>query len=46
MLACASDLTDEFKDELRGVRRALEMQGICNAAVDEAVAAEVCGDGP
>lgn len=41
MFACASDLTEEFKNELRGVRWALEQQRACNVAVDAVVARTV-----
>lgn len=41
MFACASDITEEFKEKLRGVWRALEQQRACNLAVDAAVVEEV-----
>lgn len=41
MFASVSDLTDQFKEELRGVRTALEQQRVCNLAVDAVVAEEV-----
>lgn len=41
MFACTSDLTEGFKEKLRGVRRALEQQRACNLAVDAAVTKEV-----
>lgn len=41
MLACASELSAEFKEELRGVRTALQQQGACNVAVDSVVSEEV-----
>eukprot|EP00904_Undaria_pinnatifida_P004042 jgi/Undpi1/13639/HiC_scaffold_9.g03293.m1 len=40
LLASASDLSEEFKQELRGVRAALEQQRVCNAAVDRVVSEE------
>lgn len=42
LLASASDLSEEFKQELRGIRAALEQQRVCNAAVDAVVSEEVC----
>lgn len=41
MLACTSDLSVDFKEELRGVRSALEQQRSCNSAVDGVVSQEV-----
>ena len=41
MFASVSDLTDEFKGELRGIRTALEQQRACNLVVDAVVAEEV-----
>ena len=41
MLASASDLSEGFKDELRGIRKALEQQRACNVVVDEVVQVEV-----
>lgn len=41
MLASVSDLSEDFKDELRGIRKALEQQHACNVAIDEVVSAEV-----
>lgn len=41
MLASVSDLSEDFKGELRGIREALEQQRTCNIAIDEAVSAEV-----
>lgn len=46
LLASASDLSEEFKQELRGVRAALEQQRVCNAAVDRVVSEEVCWPAP
>ncbi|CAM9316736.1 unnamed protein product, partial [Laminaria digitata] len=40
LLASASDLSEEFKEELRGIRAALEQQRVCNAAVDGVVSEE------
>lgn len=42
MLACTSDLSEEFKEELHGVRKALEQQTECNSVVDRVVSNEVC----
>lgn len=41
MLACASDLSEKFKEELRGIRSALEQKRACNTAVDGVVSQEV-----
>lgn len=41
MLACTSDLSEEFKEQLRGIRSALEQQRSCNIAVDGVVSQEV-----
>lgn len=41
MFASVSDLTDKFKEELRGIRTALEQQRACNLAVDAVVVEEV-----
>ena len=41
LLASASDLSEEFKQELKGVRAALKQQRVCNAAVDRVVSEEV-----
>ncbi len=41
MLACTSDLSEEFKQELRGIRSALEQKRACNSAVDGVVSQEV-----
>lgn len=41
LLASASDLSEEFKQKLRGIRAALEQQRVCNAAVDAVVSEEV-----
>lgn len=43
MLACTSDLSEEFKEQLRGIHGALEQQRSCNIAVDEVVSQEVTG---
>lgn len=43
MLACASDLSEEFKEHLRAIRIALEQQRNCNNAVDGVVSEEVSG---
>ncbi|CAM9626990.1 unnamed protein product, partial [Pylaiella littoralis] len=44
MLACTSDLSVDFKEELRGVRSALEQQRSCNSAVDGVVSQEADGE--
>lgn len=41
MLACASDLSEEFKANLRGIRSALEQQRACNSAVDGVISEKV-----
>lgn len=41
MLASASDLSEDFKDKLQGIRDALEQQRACNVAIDDVVSAEV-----
>lgn len=41
MLACASELSAGFKEELRGVRTALQQQAACNVAVDSVVSEQV-----
>lgn len=41
MLACASDLSEEFKEVLRSTRAALEQKRSCNKAVDLVVSEEV-----
>lgn len=41
MLACTSDLSEEFKEHLRGIQSALEQQRSCNTAVDVVVSQEV-----
>ncbi|CAB1112029.1 unnamed protein product [Ectocarpus sp. CCAP 1310/34] len=40
MLACASDLSEEFKEVLRSTRAALEQKRSCNKAVDLVVSEE------
>ncbi|CAM9524177.1 unnamed protein product, partial [Sphacelaria rigidula] len=44
MFASVSDLTDKFKEELRGIRTALEQQRACNLAVDAVVVEEANGE--
>lgn len=46
MLGCASDLSEEFKEELRDIRKALKQQGVCNVAIDGVVSDEVIGGRP
>lgn len=41
MLASTSDLSEEFKEQLRGIRGALEQQRSCNNAVDGVVSEKV-----
>ncbi|CBJ30237.1 conserved unknown protein [Ectocarpus siliculosus] len=44
MLACASDLSEEFKEVLRSTRAALEQKRSCNKAVDLVVSQEADGE--
>ncbi|CAN0425088.1 unnamed protein product, partial [Scytosiphon promiscuus] len=44
MLACTSDLSEEFKANLRGIRSALEQQRACNKAVDGVISEEADGE--
>ncbi|CAM9400850.1 unnamed protein product [Ectocarpus fasciculatus] len=44
MLACASDLSEEFKEVLRSTRAALEQKRSCNKAVDLVVSEEADGE--
>eukprot|EP00903_Cladosiphon_okamuranus_P015016 g13894.t1 len=44
MLACTSDLSEEFKEQLRATRSALEQQRSCNNAVDGVVSQEADGE--
>ncbi|CAM9256084.1 unnamed protein product [Ectocarpus sp. 12 AP-2014] len=44
MLACASDLSEEFKEVLRSTRAALEQKQSCNKAVDLVVSEEADGE--